>query len=152
MLFESSYKRVQRACHDRSHGQATASRVIPQQSHRAKNKVGHQENWGQNARGVEDQTIRRLEETKQVYPLRDGKPMGLTAVTGQQAICCRADSIDVQAITFIDGMMSANESLQTVYAVRFGAMIGWDWPFLTVTFVPTALGRDCLVSSATFAT
>jgi hypothetical protein len=114
MLFESSYKRVQRACHDRSHGQATASRVIPQQSHRAKNKVGHQENWGQNARGVEDQTIRRLEETKQVYPLRDGKPMGLTAVTGQQAICCRADSIDVQAITFIDAMMSANESLQTV--------------------------------------
>ena len=61
MLFESSYKRVQRACHDRSHGQATASRVIPQQSHRAKNKVGHQENWGQNARGVEDQTIGRNE-------------------------------------------------------------------------------------------
>ena len=61
MLFESSYERVQRACHDRSHGQATASRVIPQQSHRAKNKVGHQENWGQNARGVEDQTIGRNE-------------------------------------------------------------------------------------------
>jgi pimeloyl-ACP methyl ester carboxylesterase len=57
----TSYKRVQRACHDRSHGQATASRVIPQQSHRARNKVGHQENWGQNARGVEDQTIGRNE-------------------------------------------------------------------------------------------
>jgi hypothetical protein len=40
---------------------ATASRVIPQQSHRAKNKVGHQENWGENARGVEDQTIGRNE-------------------------------------------------------------------------------------------
>jgi hypothetical protein len=40
---------------------ATASRVISQQSHHAKNKVGHQENWGQNARGVEDQTIGRNE-------------------------------------------------------------------------------------------
>ena len=61
MLFESSYKRVRRACHDRSHGQAAVSRVIPQQSHRAKNKVGHQENWGQNARGVEEQTIGKNE-------------------------------------------------------------------------------------------
>jgi hypothetical protein len=57
----TSYKRVQRACQDRSHGQATASRVIPQKSHRAQNKVRHQENWGQNARGVEDQSIGRNE-------------------------------------------------------------------------------------------
>jgi hypothetical protein len=57
----TSYKRVQRACQDRSHGQATASRVIPQKSHRAKNKVRHQENWGQNARGVEDQSIGKNE-------------------------------------------------------------------------------------------
>jgi hypothetical protein len=75
MSFESSYKRVQRACQDRSHGQATASRVIPQQSHRAKDKVGHQENWGQDARGVEGWKIRRLEETNQAYLLRDGKPV-----------------------------------------------------------------------------
>jgi hypothetical protein len=61
MLFESSYKRVQRAFTIAPMVRATASRVIPQQSHRAKNKVGHQENWGENARGVEDQTIGRNE-------------------------------------------------------------------------------------------
>jgi hypothetical protein len=43
-----------------------------------------------------------------------GQTRGLTAVTGQQAICCRVDSIDVPAITFLDVMMRANESLQTV--------------------------------------
>jgi hypothetical protein len=74
-------------------------------------KYEHQENWVQNARGVEDQTIGRNETG---VSIAQRQTRGLTAVTGQQAICCRADSIDVQAITFVDAMMSANESLQTV--------------------------------------